>query len=246
MIEPRERILDTVDCCDLRQRRPGRHDHGKTELARGCDFAIGCGAAAVLGNHNFDAVSTQKRAIIGFGEGAATGDVARVRNGKRRIDGVDAAHEIMVLRRVHEGSKLLAAEGEKDPARRDAKRGYRRPYVCDLDPAVAGNRTPGRPPQRQQRQAGGLDGARGVGGNGGRVRMGCVNERIDAFSREIVRKAVGAPEATDTHRHRLRRRRGGAAGKRQRHREIGAAGKAFGKASGFRRAAENEDAHGKS
>jgi hypothetical protein len=85
--------------------------------------------------------------------------------------------------------------------------------------------------------------ARGIGGDDDGVGMGGVDERIDAFSRKIAGKPVGAPEPADPHRHRLACGRGSSAGKRQRYRKVGPAGKAFRQASGLRRAAENEDAH---
>jgi hypothetical protein len=166
-----------------------------------------------------------------------------VRHCERRIDGVDAAYEIVVLRRGYEGSQLLAAEREKYPTRRGTQGTHRRRYVRDLDPAVAGNRTPGRPAQRQQRHPRRSRRARGIGGDDGGVGMGGVDERIDALSRKIVGKPVGASEPADPHRHRLTGRRGSAAGKRQRHRKVGTTRKAFRQASGLRRAAENEDAH---
>ena len=69
-----------------------------------------------------------------------------------------------------------------------------------------------------------------------------VDQGIDALADEICGETVGAAEAADAHRHRLRGGRGGAAGERQRHGEVGAAGEASGQLPRFRGAAENEDA----
>jgi hypothetical protein len=73
--------------------------------------------------------------------------------------------------------------------------------------------------------------------------MGGVDERVDAFGGKIVCEPISATEAADPHRHGLARRRRGAAGERQRHRQLGTTGKALRQASGFRGPAENEDAH---
>src|SRR5436190_627695 len=78
-------------------------------------------AAAVLRHHHLDAVGSEKRPLVGLSERPARGDVAGVLNSERRINGIDAAHEIMVLRRSHEGGELLAAQAEKHPARRIAE-----------------------------------------------------------------------------------------------------------------------------
>ena len=59
---------------------------------------------------------------------------------------------------------------------------------------------------------------------------------------QIVREARGAAETAAAHRHRLARRRGGAAGERQHDLEIGAACQPLRKHPRLGRAAENEDA----
>ena len=72
--------------------------------------------------------------------------------------------------------------------------------------------------------------------------MGGVDQRIDTLGREMRGKSFGAPETAAPHRHRLRDGIYGAAGERQRHREIVAAGKALRQPSRLRGSAENKDA----
>ena len=69
-----------------------------------------------------------------------------------------------------------------------------------------------------------------------------IDEGVDALVDEISRKAFDPAEAADSHRRGLRGGRCGAPGERDRHGEIGASGETFRQVSGFRRAAENEDA----
>ena len=118
MIEPGHRVLDRLDRRHLRQHRPAQHDHRQAERARRRDLAVGRRAAAVLRDDDLDPMLLEQRAIVGFRERPAAGDIARMRHGERRIDRIDAAHEIMVLRRAGERRELLAAEREKDAARR--------------------------------------------------------------------------------------------------------------------------------
>ena len=69
-----------------------------------------------------------------------------------------------------------------------------------------------------------------------------VDQRIDAFRREMRGQALRAAEAADPHRHRLRGGICGAARQRQHHGEIAAFGQAFRQPPRFRGAAENKDA----
>jgi len=59
-------------------------------------------------------VSGHERAVLGFAERAAAGHVGDLRQRQRRIDRIDAADEIMVLRRIAERRELVAAERDKD------------------------------------------------------------------------------------------------------------------------------------
>ena len=66
MIEPGDRLLDGLDRRHLRQRRPAQHDHRQAERARRRDLAVGRRAAAVLRDHDLDAMLLEQRAIVGF------------------------------------------------------------------------------------------------------------------------------------------------------------------------------------
>ena len=86
-------------------------------VARRRDLGIGRVAAAVLGEHGVDPVFEEQRALGGDGERAAVEDVARVGNGERRIDRIDAAHQIGMVRRGTERRQFLAAERDEHAAR---------------------------------------------------------------------------------------------------------------------------------
>ena len=96
-----------------------------------------------LATIDVDAVALEQRAVLRLAERSARGEVDRVRHGERRIDGIDAADQIGVLRRVGEGLDLVAAEREKHAPRRFAQRGHCCGDTVDLDPLIAGHLLPG-------------------------------------------------------------------------------------------------------
>ena len=144
-----------------------------------------------------DAMALEQRAILCLAERPARGDVDRVRHGERRVDGIDAAHEIDMLRRRGEGAELLAPEREENAARRLAERFDRIFHRVDLGPDVAGDFSPWRPAQREQRDARGPRRLCGIGGDDGGVRMGRIDQRIDLLGAQIGCEPFGAAEAAD-------------------------------------------------
>ena len=242
MIEPGDRVFDCLDRGCIGRGWPAQHDNVDAERARRGDLAVSCGRAAVLGNHHVDAMLAHQRMIVGFAERAAAGDVADTGQRQRRIDRIDAADQIIVLRRLAERLKLIAAERDKDAARRLTKRPHCVTDIAHLDPPVTRNFNPWRSSQRDQLHAASPRGCDGVCRNHIGVWMGGVDQGIDALADEIFCETFGTAKATDTDRHRLRGGRRRAAGKRQRDLEAGATGEASGQLPRFRSAAENEDA----
>jgi len=107
---------------------------------------------------------------------------------------------------------------------------------------VARDRFPGGTIEHQQRDFCAGRRVGGIGGNLGGIRMRRVDQEVDRLRAEPSGEARRAAKTADPHRNRLRRRRGRAAGERQRHREVGAGCQALGELPRLRGAAENEDA----
>src|SRR4029077_21236267 len=106
-------------------RRTAQDDDVDAERARRGDLAVGRGTAAVLGDHHIDAMFGQQRMVVAFAERTAAGDIADMRQRQRRIDRINAADQIKVLRHFAERRELVAAERDKDAARRLTERAYR-------------------------------------------------------------------------------------------------------------------------
>lgn len=242
MIGEPHRILDrfgAVVVCD--RRSLDEHDR-KAEAACGRDFAIGGFTTGILADDNVDPVGAQQGDFVLAREGAAGEQVFDIGCIERRIDGIDAAHEIMVLRGGVEGLRLLPADGEKDAAWRFTKGDYRIGNRGDACPAITGNLFPAEPLQPQQRNAGGGAGRAGIGGNLLSEGMRGVDQKIDRMRSKIGGKPFGTAETARADRHGLRGGIERATGERQRDGEIGSFGKAAGQVARFRRAAQNEDA----
>ena len=94
-------------------------EHLDAERARRSDLAIGGAAAAVLGDDRVDAMLFQQRSLVGLGERPARQNVGRIRNAERRLDRIDAADDIGMLRRAPRKRRSPAARA---PGRRGAAR----------------------------------------------------------------------------------------------------------------------------
>ena len=147
-----------------------------------------------------------------------------------------------MLRRVGERREFIAAERNKDVAGLFADGAHGRAGAADFGPAIACDRNPRRPPQRDKRQTGFACRGDGIRRNHRRIGMRGIDQRVDALPAEIIGQARGTAETADANRHGMRHRRSRAAGERQRHVEAAALGEAFAEQASFRGAAENEDA----
>ena len=246
MIEPVNRVLDGAcgSAC-IGRRRPAHHNDLDAERARGCDLAISGAAAAVLGNNNIDPVRRYERAIVGFAKRPARRNVSDVRQRQRRIDRIDAADQINVLRRRAERRQLVAAQRHKDIAAVLAERMHRGAGVVDLDPAVTRHGIPWRPVQYQKSDAGRARSRRRISRNRRRIGMRGVDQSIHALGGKMRGQALGPAETADPHRDGMRNRRGGAAGERQGHVKPVAPREALAQQARLRGAAKNQDAwHG--
>lgn len=242
MIDQPQRILHRLGAVAVIHARSLDQHDGQAENACGDDFSLGGLAAGILADDDVDSVLTQQRHFRLDGEGAARQEVLDIGRLQRRIDGIDAAHQIVVLRRGVEGLCLLPADGEEDAARLNAQRSNGVGNRGDARPAVAPRFLPAEPFQPQQRDAGRLARRAGVGRNLLCKGMRRVDQEIDGLFAKMGNKPRHAAEAAGAHRHGLRRGIERASGKRQRDGKVAPFCKASGKRAGLARAAQYEDA----
>lgn len=242
MIEPRDRLVHGLDRSCIGRHRPTQHDHLDTERARRGDLAVTGDPAAILGDHRIDPMRAHERAIAGLAERSAIGDVADVNQRQRRVHRIDAADQIIVLRRRAQRSELAAAERDKDSARANVEEAHCLGDIRCFGPAVAGSRAPWRTAQSQQRHTRLARRGNSVAGYDVGIGMGRIDQGVDPFIAQIVGKSRGTAEAAAAHRRRLQRRRFCASGQRYDDFQIRARCQAFAEFARFRRAAEDEDA----
>lgn len=242
MIEPRDYFVDRLHGARIWRCGPAQHDDFNAESARGGDLAVACSAAAVFGDHRIDRMRAHELALVGLAKWSAIDEIADARQRQRRLDRIDTADQIKMLRRFCQRREFTAAERDKDPARPLAQGAHRIGDRGCFAPAIAGDRAPWWTAQPDQRHAHLARRARGIGRDDVGIRMRRVDERIDPLLAEIFGKPGSAAEAAAANRHRLPRRRFGAAGQRHHDLQVRALGQTFGQLSRFHSAAEDKDA----
>lgn len=247
MIDLTERCFH---CFDHRQAGSlGTLDHDYPDAEAPCrfDFRIGRIATAVLGDDHVDPMSPQQIQLVLQPERSPAVDVVDVRYRQRRLDGIDAADAVVVMRRRVRLMRLLPAGRQEDAQGCVTKGGYGLRNAMHREPVIAFDRYPGRAAQRKGRHIAFRSGPGRVGGDAGSEGMGSVDHQIDGFVTKIAGKPLGATETAAAYWNGLRRRIGGPAGKRQDNVEIGARGKGCRQRTGLRRAAQDQNtglAHG--
>lgn len=243
MIEPRDRVRHGLHSFGVRQRRPFRHHHRQVERARCCDLAIGSGPAAIPADNHIDGVCFHEGAIGGLVEWAARDDISGQGKRRRRLDRIDAPHQVEMLRRSFENTDFLTPQSQKDAPGRVAERPGSVIHVVDIDPMIAGERGPGGSPKGEQWGTSRARGVDGVPRNDGCVGMGGIDQRVDSLVPEIGGKPGAPAKAADARRHTLVDDFRGAAGERDGGREGGPACQALGELPGLRRSTQDENAY---
>ncbi|EXL09989.1 hypothetical protein BG36_18380 [Aquamicrobium defluvii] len=227
----------------LRQFRPADHDHLDAERPCRRDLAMAGRPAAILGDDGIDAMGGQQFALRLLRERSTRQNVECIGNRQRRLDRIDAADEVEVLRGSREGTRLLPADAQKHAARPGPEHPHRTRHIVRERPAVAVPLFPARTTQRQYRDTRLLRRFSRIGGNARRIGMRGIDQQIDPLFRQITRQPLRATEAANAHRHRLANRVSGATGQRKRDIEFGNGREPFRRLPRFRRSAQNEDAH---
>ncbi len=242
MIEPHRRLFDCLDRRRRRQQRPTQEDHRNAKDTGSGDLSVGCHTSAVLGDDDLDGMLHQERMFVGFRIGSTTQDIGCAWDGKRRIDRLDGANEILMLRSLHERAEFLASKREEHATRFVAQRTRRLGRVDDFDPTIACDWRPGWAMQRDQWDTDFGRRAYGVGRDLRCIRMRRIDEHVDPFGGQVTSQAVNAAESADPHLDRLPRGRGSAACERKRHNEIGTVCQPFRQAPRFRGSTKYKDA----
>ena len=247
MIDCTDRLIDGADGISCTRMASLHHDDRQVERARRRELAVGRIAAAVLGDDDLDLTLAQQPVFGRLVERPAIENVIGVGQLGIGFDWIDAAHDVLMLRRAPKRREFLPADGEKYHLRPVAERRDGIIDAGDLDPAVAVDAQPGFALQHDQRNAGCLCRRACIGGDLRRERMRRIDQHIGFVVAQPGGETLGAAETAGANRAGLSQRRGRPSGERQRDVRIAATFETFGEKPRLARAAQNEkmrDRHG--
>jgi len=242
MIDPTERSLHRFDHRQTGGLSALDHNHLDAKLPCGLDLAVGRVTAAVLGDDDLDLMLSQHVKLVGQAKRTPAVNVADMRHRQRRLDGIDAADPIMVLRRGVRLMRLLTAGCKEDTQGLGAKCSDSLRNAVHGKPVIASDRHPCGTAQRESGHMALSSSRCGIGRDAGCKRMRGIYQQVDLFVADIAGKPLSAAETAAAHRNGLGRRIGGSSGKRQDDLEIRSRGKSRRQRSGLGRAAEDQNA----
>lgn len=242
MIDRCQRRFDSVDRRDRGGRGTRDHHHLDAEQAGCLDLRIGGGTAAVLGDDDVDLVLPQQIPFAFQRERTAIKQIIDMIKRKRRFDRIDAADEIVMLRRGFRMMRALPARRQEDMAGGGAERFDSRRNALHLPPAIAGDALPFGTAQGDRSDTGGLGGKGGIGRNPFGKRMRGVDQQVITAGLQEIGKCGSAAETANADRNRLYGRFLGASGKRQKNIAIVPRRKRLGQQPCLAGAAKDQDA----
>lgn len=203
MIDRLERRFHRFDRRHDGSGRAGDHDNLDTEQACGLDLGIGRHATAVLGDDGVDTVLPHKVDFALEREGTTVEDVVDIGKGKRRIDGIDAAHQIEMLWGDLGMMGALSSGRQKDAARGGAKCRNRRRNIRNDMPVIARFGHPFSANERERVDTGAFSSNGGIGRNALGEGMGGIDQQVIASFRQEFRQPLRTAETADTDGNRL-------------------------------------------
>ncbi len=206
MTDERCHRLDAFAAFRLRQSGALDHDHRDSKSAGSGDLAIGSGTTGVLGNDDLDGVLLKQSTLVSLSEGTTRRDVVGMWNAKRRLDRIDTADEIAMLRGSLQRGEFVSPQRHENPARRGSERLDRFGHASHGLPDVTALMLPGGAAQRDQWNARKGRGTRGIVRNAGRIGMRRIDQQAEAFIAQIGGQTIGPAEAPNPCRHGLSHR----------------------------------------
>ncbi len=240
MVNGRQSSIDTWHRRTLPSDWAVNHHNGDAKLARRLDLCIGRCAAGILGHNVRNPVFREQGKLILDGERPPCGDVTRAGKIERRLDRVDTANKIVMMRRGLEGQKLLTSERQKSPCAMTTQCHNGTLDIGHTYPPVSRMTLPCGSFKRDQRNIGLLRRLTCVGRDARRIGVRCVHQKIEPMLGDELSQTAGAAKASRAHRHGLLDRFTRASGHRQKNPASGFVGKLASQNTGIRCATENE------
>lgn len=239
MIEPGDSLRNARDRWTVGDGRSCEQQNGDAQRSGRGNLAVGGRTATVFRNDGVNGMSHQQLPIMDCREWTAREQIVSMRHRERRIDGIDTSHEVVMLGRGAEGLELLSPDRQENAARIGSQRANRLLCARNIDPDVCVRGNPRGPAHGEDGNSGLLRGFDRIPGNDSGVRMGRIDQYIDALTADVIGESIGAAESPAPHRNRLSSRRRCAP--RERHRRVQiAAGQRECQLAGLRRTSQNQ------
>lgn len=198
--DPRHSLVYGRNGRPLRNRWPANDMDRQSQMPCGFDFGISCIAAGVLRKYVRNAMSTKESDIVIHSERAASRNDGRLRKLGRQFKRIDHADDVTMLRLRTELRNGRPAERGKNIRPLNGKRRNR---VIDgrmLTPNVIDRLFPSGSFDGEQRYVCLGTSSDGIVADLRREGMRCVDNDIDLFTHQIVRKTLKTPEPADPRR----------------------------------------------
>lgn len=239
-----DRLKRSVHRFDRRQGGSGSagdHDHLDAEQTGGLDLGVGRRTTTVLGDDGVDSIRLKQLDFALERKRAAVEHVFDIRHGQRRIDGIDAAHQIEMLRGNLGMMSALTTGRQKDATRGGPKSGDRRRNIRNDMPMIARYWHPFGSDEANRGDTGALRRNDSIGRNPFGEGVGGINQQVIALSRQEARKTLRTTETANADRNWLSGRGLRAAGQRQENVEVFPRGKRVGQPTRLTGAPEDQD-----
>lgn len=240
MADGAERSVDIGDRVTTGMRGTCDHDDGNAQLPRRLDLAVGRRPAGVFADHRLNAIFAQHGDFIAQCKRSTRRDIPRMGHDKWRLDGIDAANEIVVLWRGLEGQQFLTTKRQKRGTALLPQSGHGTVDIGHLAPIVSRRPHPRRTLQRNQRHSSYVCCLDRVGRYARSIGMGGIDQQIEGVVLDETRQPACATKATAAHRHRLDHGITGATSHGQQNTIAGFISQFSSQDTGIRRATKNE------
>lgn len=240
MMYPSHHGLNAVGHIPVRKHRAVNHDHRQPQTARGNKLRFGTFAARILRNNMRDAMRGKQRLIFRNAEGAARDNGEGVWQ-RKSAGRVRQPQQIVMMRGGRERRKVLLPDGEKNSRRRLWKSRDGRFDIRHALPLIFNFGSPGCALESEKRNPRDLACGDRVPAHLRREWMRRIDDLRDRSLAQIAGQPLSTTKATDPRRKGLRLRQAGASGIRE-HSVHPSLCKDSGQTTGFRCAAQKEDA----
>lgn len=208
-----------VHACPARHfRQNGAAKHQNFDMARACclNLPVSGASTTILGNDRVNSIARQHRLFGCLIERPARQNILRIRHSQRRLNRINAADNIVMLRRSLERQQLLAAKRKEDATRLVAQRLHRIHGCINHCPTVARDALPCGAAQSEKWNVSLTRRLSNIGRDACGVGVSGVDDQTDIVLANVSGQTLRTAKTAGAHWHALFHRIYGATSQRKR------------------------------